>query len=166
MPKSQEKPPEEVSKSKVKRDMDALQKIGEILVGLATSQLAQVPLPDNLLEAINLARTLKTRESIRRQLQYIGKIMRNVDVEPIQVALNKLQLRHKRETTQFHEVEAWRERMIADGDVGIQEFLGKFPGADRQHLRQLVRKAQHDRKSGKDTGGDTELFRYVRDFAS
>lgn len=164
MPKSAGKLPEEVSKSKVKRDMQALQKIGEVLVGLATTELAQIPLPDNLLDAVNAARALKTRESIRRQLQYIGKIMRNVDVEPIQDALSKLQLRHKRQTTQFHEVEAWRERLIVQGDDAIQEFMSHHAEADRQQLRQFVRKAQHDRKSGKDTGGDTELFRFLRGF--
>lgn len=163
MPKSTEQLPEEVSKSSIKRDMAALQKIGEALVKLAQSQLDKIPLPPQLLDAINLARSLKTRESIRRQLQYIGKLMRNVDVAPIQEALRKLQFTNAQITKEFHEIENWRERLIKEGDEAIQEYMNLYPDTDRQKLRQLVRKAQHDRKQEKNTGAETELFRYLRD---
>lgn len=163
MPESEKQSPQEVSKSSVKRDMAALQKIGETLVKLAQSQLDKVPLSDELLDAINFARTLKTRESIRRQLQYIGKLMRNVDVAPIQAALKKLQFSNAQAAKQFHEIEQWRERLITEGDEAIQAFLISHPESDRQQLRQLVRKAQHDRKVGKNTGGEKELFRYLQD---
>lgn len=163
MPESERQPPEEVSKSSIKREMTALQKIGETLVGLAQSQLDRIPLSDKLLEAINFARTLKTRESIRRQLQYIGKIMRQVDIEPIQAALRQIQFDHKQKTSAFHEIEQWRERLIAESDEAIQAYLTQHTAADRQQLRQLVRKAQHDRKTGKNTGAETALFRYLQD---
>src|SRR6186713_3228987 len=116
MPKSSMTPPDEVSKSSVKRDMTALQKIGETLVGLPQAHLDKIPLPEQLLDAVNLARSLKTHESIRRQLQYIGKIIRNVDIEPIQTALRRIQTANARTTNEFHEVEIWRERLITKGD--------------------------------------------------
>lgn len=164
MPQSENQPPSEVSRGTIKRDMIALQKIGETLVEMPQSQLDKIPLPDELLDAINLARTLKSNEAKRRQLQYIGKIMRNIDVEPIQAALKKIQLVQTQATTKFHAVEEWRERLIGEGDVAIQTFINEHPDADRQQLRQLIRQAQHNRKSGKDTGAETMLFRYLRDF--
>jgi ribosome-associated protein len=163
MPESERKAPDEVSKSSIKREMTAMQKIGEALVALPPSQLEKVPLPENLYDAVKFARTLKTGESIRRQMQYIGKIMRNVDIEPIKIALNKIKLSHERVTNEFHEVETWRDKLITEGDDAIQIFLQQHPTADRQQLRQLVRKAQHDRKTGKNSGAETELFRVLRE---
>lgn len=81
--------PEKISKSERKRQMLALQKIGETLVKLSDAQLAQIPLDDTLLDAVNFARSLKSHEAKRRQLQYIGKLMRHIDPAPIQAALEK-----------------------------------------------------------------------------
>jgi ribosome-associated protein len=87
MPISDNTPPEPLSKSQRKRDMHALQDIGKTLVGLSDKQLAKIPLSEELLELIKAARTDKGRETQRRQLQYIGKRMRDIDVEPILKAL-------------------------------------------------------------------------------
>ena len=142
--------------------MTALQNIGEVLVDMPQSQLDKIPLPDELLEAIHLARTLKTGEPKRRQLQHVGKLMRHIDVEPIQAAMNKVQLTHTRATTQCHEAEEWCERLVTEGDNAIQTFVSLYLEADRQTLRQLVRRAQHHRKIEGSTGVNTALFRYVR----
>lgn len=154
--------PEKPSKTQRKKDMAALQKLGEALMGLPESQLAKIPLPDDLLESIHLARSLKTHESKRRQLQYIGKIMRGIDPLPIQIALKNIQMTREEHTSQFHQLEQWRDRLISEGDDALQKFLELYPKADRQHLRQLIRKAQHDRANNKKTGGETELFKYLR----
>jgi ribosome-associated protein len=127
------------------------------------SQLANVPMPDILRDAVHFARSLKTHESKRRQLQYIGKVMRNIDAEPILLALKKIQLSHQTKVTAFHDVEEWRDRLIAEGDTGLQALLEKYPEADRQYLRQLIRKAQQDKLNNKSTGAETELFKYLRD---
>ncbi|MBA3662224.1 MAG: DUF615 domain-containing protein [Gammaproteobacteria bacterium] len=152
------------SKSQLKKDMTALQKIGEALIKLSESQLAQVPLPDRLRDAIYFARSLKTHESIRRQLQYIGKLMREVDPEPLRLALKKIQYSHELQTRSFNHIEAWREKLIAQGDPALQQFIENYADADRQLLRQLIRKAQHDRDIQKNSGAETELFRYLRNF--
>lgn len=147
--------PERPTKSALKRQMTALQKMGEILVELPAPQLKKIPLENPLLDAILTARSLKSHEAKRRQLQYIGKLMRNIDSEPIQTALEKVQNKNQQSKAQFHQIERWRDRLINEGDIALQKFLEHYPDADRQHIRQLMRKAQT-------ANGETELFRYLR----
>jgi ribosome-associated protein len=158
--------PERDSKTKRKHDMLALQKIGEILVELPAPQLAKIPLDARLADAVNEARRLKSREGIRRQLQYIGKIMRNTEIEPIVEALDKVQTRDQLSKAKFHQVERWRDKLIATGDTALQEFISKYPDTDAQHLRQLLRKAQADAKADTNSGGSTALFRYLLEITS
>jgi ribosome-associated protein len=155
--------PERDSKSLRKKQMLALQKIGEALVNLPAPELAKIPLESPLAGAIDEARLLTSNGAIRRQLQYIGKLMRNVDVQPIEEALNKIQLKGQYNKAKFHQVERWRDQLIAQGDESAQEFLNKFPHADSQQLRQLIRNAQKDAKLQKSSGADTALFRYLRE---
>jgi ribosome-associated protein len=158
--------PERESKTKRKQEMLALQKIGEILVELPAPQLAKIPLDARLSDAVNEARRLKSREGIRRQLQYIGKIMRDTEIQPIVEALDKVQTRDQLSKAKFHQVERWRDKLIAMGDTALQEFLTKYPEADGQHLRQLLRNAQAEAKEEKNSGGGTALFRYLLEVTS
>lgn len=151
------------SKSARKREVSALQKIGEILVDLPAPQLAKIPLEPRLAEAIYAARALKSREAIRRQLQYIGKLMRHVDTQLIEEAIAKVRDKNQQGKAQFHQIERWRDKLIAGDDKIIDEFLLQYPEADRQHIRQLSRRAQKDLTNDKKSGADTELFRYLRD---
>jgi ribosome-associated protein len=118
--------------------------------------LAKIPLEPILADAITEARELKSHEAIRRQLQYIGKLMRNVDPEPIQAAIDLIESKSQQSKAQFHLIERWRDKLIAEDDNTLQAFLETFPDSSRQHLRQLVRNAK------KHETADTELFRYVR----
>ncbi len=112
------------SKSKRKRDMIALQKIGEILVELPAAQLSKVPLDSALLEAIIAARTLPSHGAKRRQLQYIGRLMRDVeDVAPIQAAIDKFALKSQQGKAKFHQIERWRDKLVVGEDDVMQEFL-------------------------------------------
>lgn len=149
--------PERPSKSQRKRDMTALQKLGETLVKLSAIELAKIPLDDTLAQAITIARTIKEHEAKRRQLQYIGRLMRDTDPLPIEEALDKITSQHNQSKVLFHQVERWRDKLIAEGDKQIEEFLKQFPDTDRQQLRQLTRNAQHAK-----SGADTELFRFLR----
>lgn len=159
MPKSNHNlpPDERPSKSHRKREMLALQKLGEILVELPISQLQKIPLNGQLADAIHTARSLTSHEAKRRQMQYIGRLMRDTDPKPIEEALAKVKVKDQQIKAQFHQVERWRDILIAEGDDQLQAFLGKFPETDRQQLRQLIRNAQQKKK-----GADTELFRYLR----
>lgn len=145
------------SKSQIKREMIALQKLGEMLVELTPSELDKLELDPTLSEAIATARGLKNHEAKRRQLQYIGKLMRNIDAKPIEEAINKIQNQHHQFDKQFHQIEEWRDKLIAEGDTQLQEFITQYPDADRQQLRQLIRQAQQNQK-----GAKTELFRLLR----
>ncbi len=153
---------ERESRSHRKREMLALQKLGEILVELTEAQLSKIPLDSTLAEAIAHARAITSHEGKRRQLQYIGKLMRHVDPLPIQHALEKLQLKNNLNKSHFHQVERWRDQLIAEGDIVLQKFLQQFPSSDAQRLRQLVRNAQKDAAENKNTGADRALFRYIR----
>ncbi len=145
------------SKSKRKRDMIALQKIGEILVELPAAQLSKVPLDSALLEAIIAARTLPSHGAKRRQLQYIGRLMRDVeDVTPIQAAIDKFALKSQQGKAKFHQIERWRDKLVAGEDEVMQEFLLQYPQGERQRLRQLVRNAK---KKGTP---DKVLFQYLK----
>ena len=166
MPQSENQQPDLLSKTQRKKDMLALQKLGKTLVDLSDSQLAKIPLPPELLDLIHVARTLKTHESIRRHMQCIGKRMRHVDAEAIEKALENLQLGTQRQTDQFHKTEEWRDRLITEGDAALQKLMALYPEIDRQQVRQLIRKAQHDAAKEKKTGGELELFRYLRDLLS
>lgn len=154
---------DEPSKRQINKAMKDLQKIGEALVKLPETHLAKVEMPDMLAKAVYMARTLKDNEAKRRQMQYIGKIMRNIDVAPIKLALLKIQLNHDTETEQFHEAEEWREKLIFGNDETVQQFLTSHHECDRQQLRQLIRKAQHDHKTEKNTGGKKALFKFVHE---
>lgn len=152
------------SKSQIKKAMHDIQKIGQSLLELSATQLAKVPMPDNLRQAIEHGQTLKkNNESMRRHLQYIGKLMREIELAPILAAVQKIQMHRDQRTKEFHAVEKWRDQMIAKGDDALNEFIQLYPDTDRQQLRQLIRNAQHDRAQEKKTGGELALFRYLRD---
>ncbi len=145
------------SKSKRKRQMIALQEIGEKLVDLPSAQLSKIPLDSTLLAAILATHSLTSHEAKRRQLQYIGRLMRDVeDIVPIQTALDHVTLKSQQSKAQFHQIERWRDRLIAENDQALQAFLVQFPNADRQQLRQLIRNAK------KKEGSDKALFKYLK----
>lgn len=152
-----------ISKSQLKRESTALQEMGEELVALPASKLAKIPMPDELAEAVALARKIKARGGLKRQLQYIGKIMRSIDAEPIEQALNELRNAAGKEAAKFHRLEQWRDRLIGEGDAAMGELLEEFPHADRQHLRQLIRNAQQEAARNKPPKSAREIFRYLRE---
>ncbi|MBV6530534.1 ribosome-associated protein, partial [Ursidibacter maritimus] len=114
-----------VSKSEIKRDAEALKKLGEKLVDLTKAKLEKIPLEEKLLEAIELAQRLQ-KEARRRQLQYIGKLLRNIDVEPIQDALEKLENKHQQQQAMLHKLEMLRDTLI-DNPEAITQFLEQHP---------------------------------------
>ena len=155
-----------VSKSEMKRDMTRLQELGEALVKLTDGQLAKIPIDDDALaEAINTARRIKHREGLRRQMQYIGKLMRKIDTTEIADAYQKLLDGHKEESRRFHQLEQWRDQLIEKGPSAIEEVIEQFPDADRQHLRQLIVQAAKEKKNNKPPASARKLFRYLRELS-
>ncbi len=153
---------EQPSKSQRKREMQALQKTGARLVELNAGQLAQIELPERLREAVLEAQRIKDFEGRRRQMQYIGKLMREVDPAPI---LAKLEQWHGVELTHLasqHLAERWRERLL-DEDGALALFANEYPRGDLQRLRALVASVKRDRATDRPLRNYRELFRAVRD---
>lgn len=166
MSKHEDLEPTEKSKSQLKREMTALQDVGEGLVGLTASQLAQFDLPESLHDAIVAARNITQRGARKRQLQYIGKLMREVDAEPILQALEVIKNPGREAAERLHKVEHWRDRLLTQGDNALQELLVKYPSADRPHLRQLIRKAEAERAAEQAPRAARLLFEYLRELMS
>ncbi|MEZ8235086.1 ribosome biogenesis factor YjgA [Vibrio splendidus] len=151
-----------VSKTEMKTDMDALQKLGEELVELKPSILDKFPLSEDLAQAIKDAQRFKN-EAKRRQLQYIGKVMRNVDPEPIQAALDKIRNKHSQATVELHKLEQLRDRVVAEGDAAISDVIEMYPEADRQRLRQLARQANKEKSANKPAKSSREIFQILKE---
>ncbi|WP_348704966.1 ribosome biogenesis factor YjgA [Acidovorax soli] len=139
---------ERPSKSQKKRDMHDLQALGADLLTLPESRLEPLDLPEILRDAIRDAKKISNFEGKRRQLQYIGKLMRKVDPEPIREAVAAFKLGHAQDSLALHEAERWRERLL-DNDEALQAFISEFAGVDVQQLRSLVRSARKDLKTPK-----------------
>lgn len=152
------------SKSAIKREMTALQNLGEALCALSPRELAKIPIEDeDLLESIKETAKITSNSALRRHRQYIGKVMRRVDPEPIQRALDNLHASQRATSDDFHLLEALRDELLAQGDKHIGAVLTRFPGADRQQLRQLIRDAQREEKAEKPPKASRRLFRYLRE---
>lgn len=151
-----------VSKTEMKEDMSALQALGEELVGLKPSSLDKFPISDDLRQAIDNAQRFKN-EAKRRQLQYIGKLMRQIDPAPIQAELDKLRNKHSQATAELHKLEQMRDRIVTDVDPAIENVMELYPDADRQRLRQLARQAQKEKASNKPPKASREIFQILKE---
>ncbi|EEX51140.1 hypothetical protein HMPREF0621_0330 [Pasteurella dagmatis ATCC 43325] len=150
-----------VSKSEIKRDAEALKKLGEKLVNLTKAKLDKIPLDDKLLEAVELAQRLQ-KEAKRRQLQYIGKILRSMDAEPIEEALEKLENKHNQQQAMLHKLEMLRDQLIVNNNA-LTQLLDEYPQADSQHLRNLIRAAQKEKDQNKPPKAYREIFQYLKE---
>ena len=154
--------PERPSKSQRKRDMQALQDMGAELVELSPERLARIDMPDALRGAIREAQRLTRHEARRRQLQYIGRLMRDADPAPIHEALDAVKGVSAIENARQHRLEKLRERLLEDEAV-LTEIGAAHPGADITRLRQLRRNALKDRDEGRPPRAFRELFRLLRE---
>jgi len=155
------------SKSEIKRRMEALQKTGEALIALSEAQLAAIPLPDALRVAVQEAQGLHSRHALKRQRQYIGKLMREIDATPIEQALHDLETMHDTQNARFHEIEYWRDRLLADHDANaLTELLAAHPGFDVQQLRQQLQQARRERQADAGKRAQRKLFAVLRGMLS
>jgi len=150
------------SKSQVKREAEALQALGEALVKLPDAQFKRIDLPDELRTAVADCRKITQNGALRRQKQYIGKLMRAIDPAPIQAQLDVFNGVSAAENAKLHQAEKWREKLIADNEA-LTLFLNQFPGADATYLRQLIRNARDEAARNKPPRAFRELFRVIRD---
>ena len=150
------------SKSQLKREMSALQTLGEELLTLPADRLARLTLPDALADALREAKRLTKHEARRRQMQYIGRLMRDVDPAAIKEALDEFHGLSAAANARHHAVERLRQRLLDDEGV-LGEIAEAHRGADLQQLRQLRRNAIKEREGGKPPRAFRELFRVLRE---
>ena len=156
---------EQKSKSQVKREMHALEKMGEMLAKLPAGQIRNMDVPEELKEALLFAQTITTRSAGKRQRQYIGSLMRNVDLEPVQRILAQIDDDHSIETLHFQELERLRDELVADNQEVLADLLNRFPQTNRQRLMQLVRGARKEQELGKSPKSYRLLFAYLRELS-
>lgn len=150
------------SKSQLKRDMDALQNIGRALTELPAAKLKKMELDDTLLAAVLDYQRFNANGAKRRQLQYIGKLMRDIDPEPIEQKLAALRGDSSTHTRWLHLVERWRERLLED-DKNVQIFIDDFAEVDVQQLRTTVRNARKERDEAKPPKATRLLFQMIKE---
>lgn len=151
------------SKSERKRAAHAAQDLGEQLIQLRDADLQALDLPERLLDAIREARRITSRAGGARQRQYIGKLMRDIDLDPIRAALAARDEKNALETQRFKRLESWRERLIVEGDPALEELGRGREGFDRPQWQRLVSAASAERaRAGASGPASRELFRALR----
>jgi ribosome-associated protein len=149
------------SKTKRKQHMDYLQNLGMELVELSKQKLAKIELPDNLIEAIKLSQKITANGATRRQSQYIGKLMRNVDAVYIENKLHELNSDSVKSTKLLHDCEMWRERLIKE-DKELDIFVNTFATSDIGQLRGLIRLCRKE-QAVNEIKTYRKLFKFIRD---
>jgi len=150
------------SKTKIKKQMHDLQDIGEQLVALSKDQLKEIELPETLRDAILEAKRITKFGAIKRQMQYIGRLMRDVDAAPIIAKLEVWSGKSHQHIAYLHRVERWRDRLLED-DKALTELLADYPEADAQRLRALIRNALKEKELLKPPKSYREIFQVLRE---
>ncbi len=151
------------NKTQLKRDIAVIHDMCEEITQLAPAQIEKLNLPDEIVSAITSAAKMPFKAARKRQLKFITGQMRKVDIEPIEEALNKIKAKSAHATRELHQLEHWRERLLSDDKQALTELLDKYPGADTQQLRQLIRNAKKEISLEKPVKSSRLLFKYLKD---
>jgi len=151
------------SKTKIKQEMHYLRVLGKKLVDLNASQLKKIPMSEDLEKAIADAHKIRQREATRRHRQYIGKLLRNEDVDAIEQILELLDSSSLLHAQALHQTETLRDQLISDNNDALTHFIDTHSKADVPHLRQLIRNAKKELSSEKNRGHAKKLFRYLKE---
>jgi ribosome-associated protein len=155
------------SKSELKRQSNELQKLGEQLIDAPRDRVKRVPMPENVRDAILMCQTITNHEGRRRQLQYVGKMMRTLDEEEVAVIQRTIESwkgASKAETASLHALERRRDKLLAD-DKALTQLLEEHPQLDVQHLRTLIRNARKEQAENKPPKAYREIFQILKDLA-
>ncbi len=157
---------EGVSKSQLKREMLELQQVGERLISMSATELADFPLTPTLQDALEESRRIKGRGAMRRHIRRVGKLLREADSDAIRQLLDRMDNHDLIEKQRFHQLEQWRDRLLQEGDTALNELLEQYPTADRQQLRQLIRTAVKEQTQAAPPASSRKLFRYLRELSA
>ena len=152
-----------ISKTQKKREAIALQDLGEKLVKLPDEQLKGIDMPEELSNAVRQAKTIKSHVALKRQMQFIGTLMRKIDPAPVREAIDGIEQGNYKKAMEFKETERWRDELMAGNKELMEEILVKYPSADRQQLSQLIRNAIKEKTNNKPPKAFRALFRYLKE---
>jgi len=150
------------NKSQLKRDISEVSDLCEEITHLTATQIEKLELPDVLVVAIEEAAKMPVRGARKRQLKYITSLMRSLDMEPIQAALDKMKTKSAHAARELHQSENWRDRLLSDDTQALTDLLNKFTDVDVQQVRQLIRNAKKEQTLNKPPKSSRLLFRYLR----
>lgn len=163
-PAEEPEPSGRPSKSKAKREHLEYQQLASKLMELTVAQLKSFPLSDDLFEALKQGKLIDSHGALRRNLRFLGKLISVENADDIQEALDRFHQPHVQSTHQFHQFEAWRERLLGQDPNSLELFLTEFPNADRQHLEAMLQKTKQELQSSNKTEY-RKLFRYLSTLA-
>ena len=153
----------EISKSQRKRDAHELLDLAKKLIAMPASRLARMPMDTDLREEVNFARSIRSNGARKRQLMTVGKMIRNIDAEPLIDAVYNVDNKNRQQSARHHHVEAWRDRLIEDSGNALTEILEYADTANMQALRQLVRNAKKELQLNKPPASARKLFKLLRE---
>lgn len=154
--------PDYRSKADLKREIQEITKLGERLLSIPAAQLEEYPLSATSIKALLEGQKINSNIGKKRQIKYIGKLLREEDLTPVKAKLLLLDQQKILDNKQFHQWEQWRDRLIQEGDSALTELLSEYPHLDRQQLRQTIRNAQSEIKNNKPPKFQRQLFQYLK----
>ena len=154
------------NKSQLKREADALFELGKRLAELDSSTLRGLELPNELFNAIEAGKKIDSHVAHKRQFKLIGKLLRSIDTTALVELIEKRDLQHQKGVSEFHHIEKWRDRLVAEGPTAVTALLEQHPEIDRQRLNQLSRAAAKEFQLGKPPKSARLLFKFLRDSLS
>ena len=154
---------QEPSKSQLKREDTALQDLAKELAGLSTAQLSGLSLPEDIFDAVRATASMPPKGARKRQLKFIGGLLRNLDVDPLREELAALKSQSVHTAREHHKIEQWRDRLLAEDNQALTNLLNEYPSADRQQIRQLIRNAKKETETGKPPKSSRLIYRYLKE---
>lgn len=152
------------SRGDIKKAAQAVTDLGLQIAEMSEDQIKKLNLPQAFTDAVLLLKTMGKGPAIKRQKAFIGKMLRQDEPLIIQIkeTLAEIDLKKKQQNAHFHKLEKWRDRLVSEGDEALAEFLGDYPQADRQQLRQWIRNAQKEQQQNKPPKSSREIFKYLK----
>lgn len=153
---------ERPNKTQIKKDIAALHALVEEMLKLSRSQLMSLELPEDLHQAMSEAVDMPPKGARKRQIKFITGKFRNVDIEPYKEKLSRIKNKSAHANREHHLIENWRDKLLAQGNDALTQFLSEYPLADRQHLRQLLRQAKKEHESAKPPKSARMIYQYLK----
>jgi ribosome-associated protein len=154
---------DEKSRTQIKKEATEIQKLGERLVALPINQINTMNLPDEIRDAVVFAKSIKQHGAYRRQIQYVGVLMREFDTEPIIMAVREIDSAGYVKAMEYKQIETTRDELIAGNEGLLEDLINRYPQLDRQQMTRLIRNARKEISLGNPPKSSRSLFRYLKD---